>query len=244
MKTSTRWFFLTSLACCTPTHAEDAPKSDNEVTYNIGIASDYRYRGISQSRLDPALQGGIDYTNNPTGLYLGTWASTIKWVKDDGGGANVEWDVYGGKRGDITKDIGYDVGILAYIYPSNGWTPSANTKELYGQLSVGPAYVKISDSLGDLFGFSNSSHSTYFDIGANIDVGHGLTVNLHAGHQTVARNSELSYSDWKAGVTKDLGWASLAVAVISTDTSMYVGPAPYYRNLGKTAAVVTLIKTF
>lgn len=45
---------------------------------NIGAASEYRYRGISQSRFQPALQGGADYTHNPTGLYAGTWASSIK----------------------------------------------------------------------------------------------------------------------------------------------------------------------
>ena len=62
--------FLTELA-----HAEDT-KPDNEITYNAGLASDYRYRGISQSNLNPALQGGADYTNGSTGVYAGTWLST------------------------------------------------------------------------------------------------------------------------------------------------------------------------
>ena len=224
--------------------AEDAPKPDNDLSFNIGIASDYRYRGISQSRLDPALQGGIDYINNPTGLYLGTWMSTIKWIKDAGGDASVEWDVYGGKRGNFTDLLSYDVGVLAYIYPSNGLSPSANTNEIYGQLGIGPAYIKISDSFGNLFGVPDSSHSVYADIGANIDIGSGFTVNLHAGHQTVAHNSTLSYSDWKLGITKDFGFASLSVAAIGTDTSQYRGPAPDFSNLGKTALVATLVKTF
>lgn len=93
-------------------HAEDA-KPDNEVSFNIGGVSDYRYRGISQSRLNPALQGGADYTHNPTGFYAGTWLSTIKWTKDAGGDGNIEWDIYGGKRGEIVKDVSYDVGFLS-----------------------------------------------------------------------------------------------------------------------------------
>ncbi|MBW8896837.1 MAG: hypothetical protein JF619_01660, partial [Massilia sp.] len=95
-------------------------KPDNEVSFNAAVTSDYRYRGISQSRLDPALQGGADYTHNPTGLYAGTWLSTIKWTKDAGGSGDVEWDIYGGKRGNLSADITYDVGGLYYFYPSNG----------------------------------------------------------------------------------------------------------------------------
>jgi len=63
--------------------AEDA-KPDNEVSFNIAGVTDYRYRGLSQTRLKPALQGGADYVNNPSGFYAGTWLSTIKWTKDAG----------------------------------------------------------------------------------------------------------------------------------------------------------------
>jgi hypothetical protein len=54
-------------------------------------------------RLDPALQGGADYTHNPTGLYAGTWLSTIKWTKDAGGSGDVEWDIYFGKKAKSPK---------------------------------------------------------------------------------------------------------------------------------------------
>ena len=46
----------------------DEQKPDNQVTFNAAVTSDYRYRGISQTRLNPALQGGVDYTNSPTGF--------------------------------------------------------------------------------------------------------------------------------------------------------------------------------
>jgi uncharacterized protein (TIGR02001 family) len=225
-------------------HADDAPKPDDEVSFNAALTSDYRYRGISQSRLDPALQGGADYVNNPTGLYAGTWMSSIKWIDDEGGSDGVEWDLYAGKRGDITKDLSYDVGVLSYVYPSNGLPTSANTTEIYGQLSYGPAYVKYSDSLTNLFGFADSKNSGYLDVGANVDISNGFTLNLHAGHQTVANNSSFSYSDWKLGVTKDFGVVSLAVAAVGTNTSNYVGPGPSFQNLGKTSLVVSVSKVF
>jgi uncharacterized protein (TIGR02001 family) len=221
---------------------ETEQKPDNEVSFNAALTSDYRYRGISQSRLDPALQGGADYTHNPTGLYAGTWLSSIKWTKDLGGDGNVEWDIYGGKRGNITSDITYDVGGLYYFYPDNSLSPNANTFELYGQLGYGPAYIKYSHALTNLFGTADSKGSGYIDLGANVDVTHGFTLNLHVGRQNVRHNGFASYTDYKIGVTKDLGVCSVALAYIKADSSAYLSPSA--ENLGKSAALLTVSKTF
>ena len=233
-----------SVFAASSAYADDAPKPDNELSFNASIVSDYRYRGISQTRLQPALQGGADYTNNPTGLYAGTWLSTIKWISDAGGSSNVEWDIYAGKRGDIVKDVSYDVGVLSYVYVSNGLNPSANTTEIYGQLSYGPVYAKYSYAVTDLFGAPDSKNSGYLDLGGNFDVAEGYTINVHGGHQNVTNNSNLSYTDWKLGLTKDFGFMTGAVAVIGTNTSNYVGPAPDMKNLGKTSLVLSIAKTF
>jgi uncharacterized protein (TIGR02001 family) len=219
--------------------AEAVP--DNQISYNIAVTSDYRYRGISQTRLNPALQGGVDYVNNPTGLYVGAWASSIKWVKDGGGDANVELDIYAGKRGEITKDFTYDVGGLYYLYPSNGLTPSANTFELYAQVASGPFSLKYSHSTTNLFGFADSKNSGYVDAQFNQDLYDGYILNLHAGHQNVKNNGVSSYSDYKIGFTKDFGVATVALAAVFTNTDAYVGRG---KNLGKTGAVLTISKTF
>ena len=221
---------------------EQEQKPEHEVSFNAALTSDYRYRGLSQSRLDPAVQGGADYVHNPTGLYVGTWLSSIKWTKDLGGSGNVEWDIYGGKRGNLSADITYDVGGLYYFYPDNGLRPNANTFELYGQLGYGPAYVKYSHSLTNLFGTADSKGSGYLDIGANVDVGGGFMLNLHAGHQEVRHNSAVSYTDYKIGVTKDLGVCSVALAYVKANTSGYLSPSG--ENLGKSAALLSVSKTF
>lgn len=213
------------------------------ITGNIALTTDYRYRGISQSRTKPALQGGADYTHNPTGLYAGVWGSTIKWIDDFGGDSNIEIDVYGGKRGSFAGGLSYDVGGLYYVYPSNGLNPSANTFEVYGQLGFGPGYIKYSHSTTDLFGTADSEGSGYLDVGANFDMGEGIVVNLHAGRQRVANNSAFSYNDYKIGITKDMGFASLSLAVIHAQSDVYVSPHNG-RDLAKTGAVLTLSKTF
>ncbi|NDP60758.1 MAG: hypothetical protein GZ090_15515 [Oxalobacteraceae bacterium] len=224
-------------------HAEDA-KPDNELSFNAALSSDYRYRGISQSRLKPAISAGADFVNNPTGFYVGTWASSIKWIKDAGGKGDIELDIYGGKRGEIVKDVSYDVGVLTYVYPSNNLGTSANTTEIYGQVGYGPGYVKYSHSVTNLFGFADSKNSGYLDIGANIDVAEGTVLNLHVGHQSVKNNSYSSYTDYKVGVTKDFGFLSGSLAVIGTDAKTGAYPTPSGKDNGKTALVVAISKTF
>lgn len=246
-------FILATLAAlAAPLHAEESQETQAEhsVTFNAAVISDYRYRGISQTRLQPALQGGADYTHNPSGLYAGTWLSTIKWTKDAGGDGGAEWDLYAGKRGRIGEEASYDVGMLGYVYPSNGLKhvpgfADADTAEIYGQLGYGPAYAKYSLSLTNLFGFVDSRHSGYLDLGANLGLGHRLTLNLHAGRQDVRHNDAASYTDYKLGVTKDFGVASLAVAFVGTNAgkAAYASPANG-KFLGKKALVVSAARTF
>jgi uncharacterized protein (TIGR02001 family) len=221
--------------------AQEQP-AEHQLSYNAAITSDYRYRGLSQTRLDPALQGGVDYVHGPTGWYVGTWLSTIKWTKDLGGDGNIEWDIYGGKRGQLTEAVSNDVGGLYYFYPDNSLNPSANTFELYGRLGFGPAYVKYSHSTTNLFGTADSKRSGYLDIGADLDVGSGFMLNLHVGRQRVKNNSAFSYTDYKVGVTKDLGVAAVSLAWIHANTDAYLSPQG--KNLGKSAAVLSVSKTF
>ncbi|QYF94571.1 TorF family putative porin [Massilia sp. PAMC28688] len=221
--------------------ADDAP--EHAVSYNAAVTSDYRYRGLSQTRLQPALQGGADYTHSPSGFYLGAWASTIKWTKDLGGDGSVEIDLYGGKRGELSPGVSYDVGGLYYAYPSNDLNPDADTFELYAQLGYGPATLKYSHSTTNLFGTADSKGSGYVDLSVNQEIAPGLVLNLHAGRQMVKNNGAFSYNDYKIGVTKDLGFASLALAVVGTSTDLYLSPVNG-KNLGRTGAVVTLSKTF
>lgn len=228
-----------SLAAAPQVQAQQ--QGGDQLTYNAAVTSDYRYRGISQSRLDPALQGGADYVRGD-GLYVGTWLSSIKWTHDLGGDGHVEWDIYGGKRGQLTPDLSYDVGGLYYYYPGNGLGPNANTFELYGQLGYGPAYLKYSNSTTNLFGTPDSKHSGYLDIGANVDLAKGLVLNLHAGRQMVRHHDALSYNDYKLGLSKDLGVCTVALSFVKAATNAYLSPAR--KNLGRPAVVLSVSKTF
>ncbi|HEX6828185.1 MAG TPA: TorF family putative porin, partial [Burkholderiales bacterium] len=114
--------------------AEEA--SPHSFTANVGLYSQYIFRGLTQTNEDPALQGGFDYSyaipNTPVNFYLGTWASNISWLKENfssvangtqgqySEGGSLEWDFYGGFKGNFGKtDFTWDVGLLYYWYPGN-----------------------------------------------------------------------------------------------------------------------------
>ena len=210
-----------------------------DVAFNIGAFSDYRYRGISQTRVKPAIQGGADYTNGP--FYLGIWASNIKWIKDFGGDANVEIDLYGGYKGSISKELGYDVGVLTYQYPSNKLAPSANTTEIYGALTYGPATLKYSHAVTNTFANPDSKNSYYLDLSAGFDVGNGLTFTPHIGYQKIKGpfSDPGSYTDFSLTVSKDFSGLVVSGAIVGTDAdkSFYFSPVNG-KELGKTSLVV------
>ncbi len=217
-----------------------------QLALNAGAVSDYRYRGISQTRLEPAVQAGVDYTAG--GLYLGAWASTIKWIKDGGGDAPAEVDFYGGWKGEISKGLGYDVGVLRYQYFGHDLAVSPNTTEVYGALSFGPATLKLSHSLGNLFGFADSRNSSYVDLSASFDVGGGVMLAPHLGYQKVAHNRNASYTDFSLAVSRDFNGLVPSLTLYATDTKKpggtyaYVSPAG--RNLGRTGVALGVKYTF
>ena len=220
-----------------------APAPEHSFSFNAAVTSDYRYRGISQSRLKPAISAGADYTHG-SGLYLGTWLTSIKWIKDAGGDAPLEWDVYGGYKGSAGA-LAYDVGLLHYNYPSHQLAVSPNTTEIYGALTYSVVTLKYSHALTNLFGFADSKGSGYLDLSANVDLGDGWSVVPRVGRQWVRHQSAYSYTDYAITVNKDFGKglvASAAVVGTSADKQLYVTPSG--RFTGRAALVVGLKYTF
>jgi uncharacterized protein (TIGR02001 family) len=240
----TQKLVLAALALSGAAYAQTkAPEPDYTLSFNVGAVTDYRYRGISQSRLRPALQGGADFAHK-SGFYLGTWASSIKWIKDAGGDASVELDIYGGYKG-TAGPVGYDVGVLRYQYPSHSLVVSPNTTEIYAAGTYGPATLKYSHAVTNLFGFTDSKNSYYLDASANFDLGSGWSVTPHVGYQKVKNNSDFSYTDYAVTLGKDFGngvSASAALVATNADDALYVTPAGKFT--GRTALVVGVKYTF
>lgn len=224
------------------TPAPTASETASPFSYNIGVVTDYRFRGISQTQRDPALQGGVDFTHD-SGFYVGFWASTVKFIRRSGGDGRVELDIYGGYRGKAWADqVAYDVGVLRYQYPNAELAVSPNTTEIYGALTYGPATLKYSHSVGDkTFGIDDSQGSGYLELAATFDTGFwGIAVTPHIGRQRFRHNGFASYTDWSVGLTKEVVkglTASVTYVDTNADRNAYTLDGKYNGKAGVVAGV-------
>ena len=252
-------------ALAVPATASAQANSPHSLTGNVGLYSQYIFRGLTQTNKDPALQGGFDYSHS-SGLYVGTWGSNISWLSDSPtvtgySSSSLELDFYGGYRGSV-GDLGYDVGLLNYYYPGTHSTAvaagtfKADTTEIYGGLSWKWLSAKLSVSVADeTFGVANSDGTYYLDLSANYPITDKLTLNAHYGIQefkgstgAFSNDANASYKDWKLGVSYALP-DSFTVGAYYSDTDMNAAQTIFYTNtpgrfVGKEAFTVFVQKTF
>jgi uncharacterized protein (TIGR02001 family) len=237
----------TALAAATaiPTLALAQSSSPHSITGNMSIVSDYRFRGISQTFVQPAIQGGIDYSHK-SGFYLGNWNSNVSGNSFVDG--TIEMDVYGGFKFPVGP-VTLDVGLLQYLYPG---AESAGVKYDTLEGYIGASWkwltLKYSITLDDYFGVANSDGSGYLDLGASFELAPKLMLVAHVGSQTVENASALDYVDYKIGVTYDLnGWV-LGATYIDTDVSdatyTFTNNAGKSEDLADGTLVLSVSKSF
>ena len=201
--------------------APAAPASPHTFTGKLALYSEYEYRGIAQTSEKPALQATFDYAHS-SGFYIGTFITNIKWLKDTGDvlgtpiDGDIEWDIYGGYKWGFAEGWTLDVGYLRYEYPGSNSVPNAfvkpNTDEVYIGVSFGPATLKYSYGLSEIFGVIDSKGSDYLELAVNYPLMEGkLTLNGILGHQRYSgvqngfNNSNFDYTVYKLGGTWDFG---------------------------------------
>jgi uncharacterized protein (TIGR02001 family) len=260
---------LSSLAAValaqTPPPAAAPPAPQNILTANVGLFSDYIFRGTSQTGGKPAVQGGFDYAH-ASGFYAGTWASNISWLEDFGqyNRSSLEWDVYGGFRNTFPgqDDWNYDLGIYGYVYPGkkNDGVHSADTWELYGALGWKWASFKSSYTVSsNYFGIQPDGQKTqgtwYFDLSGTYPIPETPFALIgHVGHLNVRHDGggdfEASYTDWKLGASYTVPDGTLLkgleIGAYYTDSN---AKQPFYTDLtgydtSKPRGVVYVKKTF
>ena len=214
--------------------------SPHTLTGNFSLVSDYRFRGISQTDRDPAIQGGFDYSHS-SGFYIGNWNSSVTTDLYDGG-AGLEMDLYTGFKptyGDFT----FDIGVLQYYYPGakiEGTNQRYDTTEAYAGVAYGPVSFKTWYGIShDWFGSDDAKGSLYYELNGAFPLMDKLSLIAHAGYQDVKDTPDADYFDYRLGVTYDLkGWL-LGAAVAGTDADDDV-----YGDLGDTTVIFSIGKTF
>ena len=222
--------------------------------YNVGLFSQYIFRGLTQTQNKLAVQGGVDFTHS-SGLYAGAWGSNVSWLEDyipaGYDNSSLELDLYGGYRGAI-KDVSYDVGLLQYVYPGSPKTGQlrAETTEVYGSLSYKWVTAKLSVAVSDkAFGNVNAAGTYYADLTANYPLTDTITLTAHVGRQEYSgsANDVYSYTDWKLGASNVIA-EGVTVGGYYTDTNakeLGYGAAVYKGgNIGDAQGTVFIQKTF
>lgn len=224
-----------------------AAQAASPITGNMSLVSDYRFRGLTQTFEEPALQGGFDYAHS-SGIYLGNWNSSIS--DNFYAGSPLEMDFYGGYKG-AAGPLGYDVGVLYYYYPGSNLAGvgTIDNLEVYAGVSWKFLSLKYFHAVSDFFGAPNTDGSNYIDLSANFDLGQGWGVNGHVGHQKVKNASALDYTDYKIGITKDIsGWVFGASFVdTDADSAVYTftnASSGKTVNVGDSTLVLSVSKTF
>jgi uncharacterized protein (TIGR02001 family) len=213
-------------ALCVAGIAPSAAAADpaHSFTGKAALFSEYEYRGIAQTSENPALQLTLDYAHR-SGFYAGTFLSNVKWLDDTGdvlglpNDGKVEWDLYAGYRWGFAPGWTADLGVLRYEYPSAGSFGTAlgspDTTEVYAGVSWGPATLKYSYAVTQIFGVPDSEGSDYLELSVNPAVADKWTLNGVLGHQRYKGtqpvsgrpfdNSNFDYTVWKLGATYNFG---------------------------------------
>lgn len=234
--------FLTALAPLAAHAQEDAATTPITVSGSVAIASDYRFRGVSQSDDHMAVQGGLTVSHE-SGVYVGTWASNLAgWGTF--GGANMELDLIGGYKAKLSKNATLDVGLTWYMYP--GGANDTDFAEPYVKLSgttgpatltAGVAYAPKQYALANVSNAPNSRGQKQDNLyvwgdGALAIGGTPFTAKAHIGHSDgnpglgpngTSVSPTGKYWDWSIGM--DTTWRNLTLNLFYVDTDITAAKA-------------------
>jgi uncharacterized protein (TIGR02001 family) len=222
MKGST-WFFPLVGAWLSLAEPASSQEVHPRVAFNgtVSVASDYTFRGISQTLEQIAIQGGIT-GSTPSGLYLGTWGSSLNFGEAaPTNRAQAEIDVFGGfKKSTSLADV--DLGLLYYGYPGTGDTYEYDFLEValglsraFGSASIG---AKAAYS-PDYFASSGSALYVSGSLGFAIPSS-PFSLSAAIGHQTIETNMAFGtpdYTDFTLGGSVSTLGVSVGAAFVGTD---------------------------
>lgn len=210
-----------------------APSSSFSQTANVAIASDYMFRGVSQTDSSLAIQGGFDISHT-SGFSAGVWASNISFT--DGGS---ELDLYAAYTVSLSKDISASLGYIHYVYQT---ASIYNTGEVNLSLSGYGLTAKASYAVTDYFGFTDSDGTGYYELNYSYTFEQlgKLALSLHYGW-TDGSGDQDSYQDYSVGLALPVDSYSFGVTWSSCNNA---GKTFYGDSIAGSTATFFVKKTF
>jgi uncharacterized protein (TIGR02001 family) len=233
-----------------PAFAQDAeaPPAQVTVTGSAAVTTDYRFRGVSQSGGDIAIQGGIT-ASHASGFYVGTWGSSIDLGDLYG---STELDIFGGWTGEVTSGLTLDAGLLYYAYP-NGRGGDSEFFEPYASVTgqAGPAKIKVGATYAwkqnALPNFAGNKKSDNVYIYSNVDIGipnTPITISGHLGYTDGALAPSYYTTSDRTGIDYSIGASATVFGPLSVGVS-YIGVSgPSQDSYTDDAVVGTLTASF
>jgi len=167
-----------------------------KLSYNVGVASDYVFRGVSNTQEDPQVFGGVDATYGIG--YAGVWASNVDFGTDD---PSAEIDLYAGVRptfGEATVDL----GVIYYGYVDDkGATPgSYSYMEFKAAVSrpIGPATAGLAVYYSPQWP-ATKGDAMYYELNASVPLAEKFALSGAVGQQQISDGAE--YATWNVGVS-------------------------------------------
>lgn len=209
--------FSAALAAVTTTPAAAAEVGGGDLSVNVGIVTNYLFRGVSQTDDKPAVQGGIDWAH-ASGFYVGTWLSNVDFEGDvsDGAGntgtfdSNYELDLYAGYDFDLGDDWSLGVNGIYYAYPDSEVTGPVSADEDidYAELGVSGGWRFLSAGVqytvwGDVDDGAFTDGDLYYNGAAEFELAHGFGISAAIGHYDFDAADE--YTHWHLALSKDAG---------------------------------------
>ena len=205
---------------------------------NIGATTNYLWRAQTQSEGHPAIQGGLDYAAD-NGLYVGTWASSEKFLSNGKDVKGTELDLYGGFKKELKNGLTYDVGAVKYNYPNDNSNEFSEAYLKLGYKGVGFEYDNtIQTKNKDI----NTKGDQYYSVGYTGSIKDGLSYGAKVGRYDY-KNDANDYNHAQLSLTKSVKKAG--DFTLAVDKATKKGAATALNN-GKDDARVSLTwkKTF
>ena len=169
-------------------------ESPLDLSFNVGAATDYVWRGVSQTDESPQIYGGVDATVGM--VYAGTWLSNVDF--GTGNDTDFELDLYAGIRpqlGPVALDLG--IQYYGYINAPTGSDQDFVEFKLAGSVPVGPATVGAAVYWSD--DFAGTGNATYVELNGSVPVAEKVSISGAVGRQDVDYSGD--YSTWNLGVS-------------------------------------------
>lgn len=232
MRTSIQAIGLCLLLSSVPALAQDETDPPPAITVSGGatVVSDYRFRGISQTDKEFAIQGTVTVAHE-SGFYATVWGSSIdEYVA---AGADAELDLIVGWKKTLGSGTTVDVGVLYYYYPgaediipgydSDFFEPYVAVSHTFGPVTgkLLAAYAPKQNALSVGNGKEDNLYLAA-DLSAGVP-GTPLSVTAHVGHSFGPSFLTIGdeYTDWSLGAFYTLQGVTLGVSYVDTDKALF-----------------------